>query len=115
MAADGGSAGLPSGTGSKSINMGVSMTGMTWCKITLKAPGFKDFEGYSFATGSFQYCFPASGEAINTTKFFRVKDTSGTVVYEGTHTGFSGNNLMFNITTNTISPTMPTVLYEWGN
>ena len=114
MAADGGGASLPSGTGSKSINMGVSMSGVTWCKVTLKSPLYKDFEGYSFANGSYQYSYSAPGETLNTTKFFRVRDNSGAIVYEGTHTGFSGNNLVFNVTTNTIS-TMPSALFEWGS
>jgi len=115
MASDGGSASLPSGTGSKSINMGVSMTGMTWCRVTLKSPFYKDFIGYSYGTGAYQNSYSAPNEALNTTKFFRIKDTSGAIVYEGTHTGFSGNNLVFNITTNTISPSMPAAFFEWGN
>lgn len=113
MAADGGNGSLPSGTGAnKQINMGVSMSGMTWIKIHLRASGYKDFDGFSFAGAAYQYCFPAPGETMNVTKALKVKDSSGTVVIEGTHTGFSGNNVIFNLTTNTAQPDM---LFEWGN
>jgi len=113
MAADGGSGGFTAGTGAKSINVGVATSGFTWVKIHLRNTSYKDFDGFSFVGGSFQYSFPAPGENMNTTKAIRIKDTSGTVVIEGTHTGFSGNNINFNLTTNVASP--PTMLFEWGN
>jgi len=115
MAADGGSGSIPTGTGSKSINTGVSLAGMTWCKVTLQKTGYKDFKGYSFVTGAYQYCYPAPGENLNSSKFFQIKDSSGTIVVEGTHTGFSGNNLVFNLTTNTLGAPLSSALFEWGN
>lgn len=115
MALDGGTAGLASGTGTKTVNMGVSMTGMTWLKACFQNPSYKDFKGFSYSGTSYQYAFSAPGETVTANKFFRIKDTSGTVVLEGTFTGFTSTGFNFNITTNTIGSILNGILFEWGN
>ena len=109
MARDIGNAGLGTGTGAKSINIGMTATYM---HIVIKGSGLKSFEGW--IRNGLQYCFPADGEAMVTNKALKVKDTSGTVVLEGTFTSFSGNNVNFNLTTNSLG-TAPDMLLVFGN
>jgi len=107
MARDIGNINFPTGTGMKSLNIGMLATYM---HIVIKAPGIKDFEGW--IRNGLQYCYPAPNELMNTSKAIKVKDTSGTVVLEGTFTSFSGTNVNFNLTTNTAQPDM---LLIFGN
>ena len=107
MARDIGNASFTAGTGSKSINIGMTATYM---HIVIKGSGIKTFEGW--IRNGYQYCFPADGEGVETTKALKVKNTSGTVILEGTWTSFSGNNVNFNLTTNSAPPDM---LLIFGN
>ena len=108
MARDIGNASLGLGTGSKSINIGMLATYM---QIVVKGPGLKSFQGW--IRNGLQYCYPADGESLNTTRAIKVKDTSGTVVLEATFTSFSGTNVNFNVLTNT--GTAPDMLLIFGN
>ena len=107
MARNIGTANFPSGTGAKALNIGMTAT---WMQLVFSGSGIKNSTGW--IENSDQYCIPAEGDsAVN--KAIRVKNTSGTVVYEGTWTSFSGNNVNFNITTNTLGT--PAVLLIFGN
>jgi hypothetical protein len=111
MAIDGGNGSLPTGTGAnKQINVGVSLAGVTCVKVHLRNSSYKDFDGYSFSGGAYQYGQTA-GINMDVGKFFKVRNNSGTTVIEGTFTGVSGTNLVFNLTANVASP--PDMLFEW--
>ena len=111
MALDGGNASLPTGTGTnKQINMGVSLTGLTSLKVHLRNSSYKDFDGYSFSGTTYQYG-QTTGTNMDVGKFFKVRNSAGTTVIEGTFTGVSGNNLIFNLTANVATP--PDMLFEW--
>ena len=109
MARDIGNGGFTAGTGAKSINIGMTASYM---QIVIKGSGLKSFQGW--IRNGLQYCFPADGEAMDTTKAIKVKNTSGTVVLEATFTSFSGNNVNFNVTTNSLTPA-PDMLLIFGN
>jgi len=111
MAYDGGSATFPTGTGAKSTNLGI--TGCTWIKFRIQGPGYLPYYGYAFASGSYQYNYSDATSALDNTKAIKVRNTAGTVVIEGTVTGFSGTNVNFNFTTNVASP--PIMMVEYGN
>ena len=83
-----GTASFSSGTGSKSINLGVS--GSTWIEIYFQGANVKQSHG--FCDGAFQYVYSDPAGAITNYKCIQVRDTSGTVILEGTWTSFSGNN-----------------------
>jgi len=108
MARDIGNASL-TGTGAKSINIGMLATYM---QIKVKGVGLKSFEGW--IRNGLQYCYPADGEAMSTSRAIKVKDTSGAVVLEATFTSFSGTNVNFNVITNTLG-TPPDMLLIFGN
>jgi len=115
MALDGGNANIGVGTGAKSINMGVSLTSMTWLKAYYQNTGYKSFRGFSYTGTTYQYCFPDGDTTpFVVGKFIQIRNSSGTIVIEGTFTGFSGNNITLNITTNTSASPL-SVLFEWGN
>ena len=97
-----------SGIGNDTFNIGMTAT---WANIYFKFSGIKSMQG--FIAGGNQVCYPADGESAVLGKAFRVKDTSGTVVFEGTWTNFSGNNVTFNKTTNTLGT--PRAILEFGN
>lgn len=97
MATDCGPATITSGTGTKTIAIGMTAT---WLDIVIQGPGLKRSLGYIH--GGYQYAF--SDDTVNTpaSKAIQVKNTAGTVVLEGTWTSFTGSNVVFNITTNTL-------------
>ena len=104
-----GTATFTSGTGSKSINSGIS--GNTWFIVEFRGAGIQPSVGYYF--GGSQFCYPGLNDSVVTGKAIQVKDTSGTIILEGTTTGISGNNLNFNITT--APGTMPGMLIRFGS
>lgn len=106
MARDVGTATLASGTGTKTINIGRLATDM---HIIFKAPGIMPSEGY--IAGGYQYSF-SDAAALSDTKAIKVRNTSGTVVLEGTWTSFTGTHVNFNITTQT--GTVPQMLLDFG-
>lgn len=107
MARDVGTVTLTSGTGSKTVNIGRNATDM---RIVIKGSGINPSEGY--IAGGFQYAFYDQNQTADVTKAIRVRNTSGTTIFEGTWTSFSGNNVNFNITTQ--SGTVPQMLLDFG-
>jgi len=111
MALDGGSANFPTGTGAKSMDLGV--TGSTWVKFRIQASGYTPYEGFAYAGGTYEYNYSDTTSVLDTTKAIKVRNSAGTVVIEGTVTSFTGTNVNLNLTSNVASP--PTMLMEWGN
>ena len=108
MASNIGTATFTSGTGAKSFNIGVS--GTTWMELEFGNSAYKHSRGFIY--GGNQYSFSdESSPAV--TKALQIKDNSGTVVFEGTWTNFTGTNVNFNVTTNTLGT--PTVLLKFGS
>lgn len=105
MARDVGTATFPPSTGSKSVNIGRLATDMV---ITFKGPNILPAELH--IAGGYQYGF--SDNASTALTKLQVKNTSGTVILEGTWTSFSGTNVNFNITTQTGS--VPQMLLDFG-
>jgi len=95
-------------TGVKSTNIGMTAT---WIRLDFRNSGTKPSIGYVY--GSNQYSLP-DDTTITSTKAIQVKDTSGTVILEGTWTSFSGTNVNFNVTTNTSGSNLSCLL-SFGN
>ena len=100
--------------GLASFNSGASQTltlpfTPTWMRITVRTTGYKPFTAY--IDNGDQYCYgdDTSG-AVN--KAIKIRNTAGTVIQEGTWTGFPTNAASFTLTTNTAQPQM---LLEFGN
>lgn len=109
MASNCGTFALSTGTGSKSFNIGMTAN---WMQIEIRGSGLRPMKGYVY--GGDQYCYSNDTTATPTNKAFRVENTSGAVVLEGTWTSFSGNNVNFNFTTNTLGSSQPTFI-AFGN
>lgn len=112
MSYTGGTASFTAGTGAKSINIGSS--GYTWIELIVNQPGYKPYNGFVFTSTSFQGNYSDdSTSGMDTTKAVKIRNSSGTVVIEGTFTSFSGTNVNFNLTSNVASP--PQMLIKFGN
>lgn len=105
MARDVGTATFPGGVGVKTLNLGLPVKDMA---LIFKGPNILPAE-YHIANG-YQYGFSDNSSIAGTT--LRVKNLSGTVILEGTWTSFTGNNAIFNITTQT--GTVPQMLVDLG-
>jgi len=81
----------------------------TWMRLTSKVSGFKPFQGFIDNGDQYSYSDDTSG-AVN--KAIRIRNTSGTVVLEGTWVSFTTNSVTFNLTVFTSSPQL---LLEFGN
>lgn len=108
MAVNGGPATFTGGTGVKSIAIGMTPT---WMEIEFGSSSIRHSTGYIY--GGNQYSYPDYNSSLTSGKAIQVKDNSGTVILEGTWTGFSSNNANFNITT--APATMPQMLLKFGN
>lgn len=97
------------GTGTKTIATGIS--GNTWAVAEFRGSGIQPSVGYFY--GGNQFSYPGESDSAVNGKMIQVKDTSGTVILEGTTTGVSGSNLGFNITT--APSTMPQMLLRFGS
>ena len=106
MAQNVGPVDFASGTGVNTFNIGQTAT---WMQIYFQSSGNKPSKGFIY--GGSQYCYSDDANPVN--KAIQVKNTSGTVVFEGTFTSFSCNNVNFNITTNTLGT--PRALLVFGN
>jgi len=109
MASNCGPFGISTGIGTKTINIGMTAI---WMQIDIRGPGLKPMKGIMY--GGDQYCYSNDTVATAYNKAIRVENTSGTVVLEGTWTSFTGNNVVFNITTNTLGSSQST-LAAFGN
>ena len=108
MANNCGTATFPPGTGSKTVTIGMVPT---WMEIHFKGSGIKESDGYIY--GGNQYCFSDPSSTSTLSKAIQVRDSSGTIILEGTWTGFSSNQANFNLTTVPASP--PQMLLVFGN
>ena len=106
MAQNVGPVDFSTGTGNNIFNIGMTAT---WMQIYFQSSGNKQSKGFIY--GGAQYCYSDDANPVN--KAIQVKNSSGTVVFEGTWTSFSGNNVTFNITTNTLGT--PRALLVFGN
>lgn len=104
------------GTGTKTIAIGLAAT---WAviKVGAKSGGdtyFRSSDGIYESGTQFVTCVTNSltEEPVNG-KIIRLKDSSGTVVMEGSMS-ISGSNIVFNLTTNSL-PTTPQILIWAGN
>jgi len=109
MASNCGTFGISPGTGTKSINIGMLAN---WMQIEIRASGNKPAKGYIY--GGDQYCYSDDTTATPVNKAIQFKNSSGTVVLEGNWTSFSGNNVNFNITTNSFASSV-TIFAAFGN
>jgi len=109
MATDCGPGTITAGTGSKTISIGMTAT---WLDLIIQGTGLKKSTG--FIHGGFQYAFSDDTTMTPVSKAIQVKNTSGTVVLEGTWTSFTGTNVIFNITTNTLGASQ-NVMLIFGN
>ena len=109
MASNCGPIGFTAGvTGSKTTNIGMTAN---WLRLEFRGTGLQPSTGVVY--GGDQYALSDSTSSpVN--KHIQVKNTSGTVVLEGTWTSFTGNNVVWNITTNTL-PSNLSVLATFGN
>lgn len=105
MARDIGTATFTPSTGVKSVNIGVRATDMI---IIFKGPGILPAEFH--IAGGYQYGYSDDSTVANT--FLRVKNTSGSVILEGTWTSFGATHANFNITTQI--GTVPQMLMNIG-
>jgi hypothetical protein len=108
MAVDTGTASFTSGTGTKTINIGMAAT---WMEVYFFGSGIKPSHG--FIAGGTQYVSSDPNSSLTTGKAIQVRNTSGTIILEGTWTSFASNNVNFNITT--APATMPQMLLNFGN
>ena len=109
MAVSAGTVTLSSGTGAKSVNIGMIPT---WFNIEFSGSGIKYSKGYIYNTA--QWVRPDIDSSIIPSKVIQVKDTTGTIVLEGTFTSYSGGTqINFNITTQT--GTVPQAFLSFGN
>jgi len=107
MANNTGTADFTSGTGVKTFSIGMTPT---WMQLFIHASGCKPTQGFIY--GGNQYSL--SDETSNpVAKALQVKDTSGTIVFEGTWTSFASSQVNFNVTTNTLGT--PRILMVFGN
>lgn len=98
----------PGSTGTKTTNIGMTAN---WMRLEFRGSGLQPSTGIAY--GGDQYSLPDSTTSpVN--KHIQVKNTAGTVVLEGTWTSFTGNNVVWNITTNTLS-TAISGLASFGN
>jgi len=81
----------------------------TWMRLTARTTGIKPFTGYIDNGDQYSFGDDTSG-AVN--KAIKIRNTSGTVVMEGTWVSFTTNAVTFNLTTFT---TVPQMLLEFGN
>lgn len=108
MSSNTGTATFTTGTGTKSIVVGILPT---WCEVEFG--GSNILHSHGFIYGTSQFVYPDPNSSITNGKVIQVKDTTGTVILEGTWTGFSGTQINFNITT--APTTMPQMLLTFGN
>lgn len=97
------------GTGTGTQTFGIGMT-PTWFTIKFRGSSIKPSEGQFYGFNQYCYSDESSGPVA---KLIQVKNNSGTVVFEGTLSSFSSNNVNFNITINTLGT--PTALIAFGN
>ena len=107
MASNTGTASFPAGTGVKSINVGMLPN---WMQIDFGGSGIKHSRGFIYGGNQYSYSDDTSSTV---TKAIQVKDTSGTIILEGTWTSFSTTYANFNITT--APATSPQMLLTFGN
>jgi len=108
MAQDVGQFSIPSGTtGNYDITVGITPT-----YSDLYWQGTSILQGHGHQRGSDAWCFSDTTNSP-TNKYIRVKNTSGTVILEGT-VSYVTNKFRFNITTNTMGSALP-VLAVFGN
>lgn len=108
MAVGQGLATFTGGTGTKTTSLGLTPT---WIEIQFGGSGI--LHSFGYASGGSQHCYPDANSSAVSGKAIQVKDTSGTVILEGTWVSFSGGNVTFNITT--APSTMPQMLLRFGN
>jgi len=108
VAIDAGTATFSSGTGSKTISLGFTPA---WIEIEFGGSTIKHSHGFVYS--GFQYVYPDNDSVITNSKCIQVKNTTGTVILEGTWTSFPTNQVVFNITTQTGS--VPQMLLKYGN
>jgi len=109
MASNCGPIGFTAGvTGTKTTTIGMTAN---WMRLEFRGSGLQPSTGVTY--GADQYALPDSTTSpVN--KMIQVKNTAGTVVLEGTWTSFTGNTVVWNITTNTLaSSVLP--LATFGN
>lgn len=109
MAVNVGTATFTSGTGSQTINFGI--TGILWADIDYTSSSTKPARGFIY--GGNQYTISDSAASPISGKALQIKDNSGTVVFEITYTSTSGTNITFNKTVNTLGT--PSILFRVGN
>lgn len=108
MAQNTGTATFPGGTGAKSLNIGMTAT---WMEIHFTGSTIKPSDGFVY--GGNQYALSDPNSTATSGTAIQVRNTSGTVILEGTWTNFSGTQANFNITTQTGS--VPQMLLVFGN
>lgn len=108
MASDVGQVSFPPGvTGNLDFNVGFTANRSD---LIIKGANIQPAEGYQRGTDAWCFSDNSSGP-VN--RFFRVKNTSGTVVLEGTWVSYPTNKVRVNITTNTLTFSLPALLiYE---
>jgi len=106
MAADVGQFSIPT---SASGVFDISSLPFTPTKSDLYWQGASILPGHGHQRGSDAWCFSdTTSSTVN--KFIKVKNTSGTVILEGTWTSYPANKIRFNITTNTLTSSLPVLV-----
>ena len=109
MASDVGQLSFPGGlTGNLDFSVGITPT---YSDLIFKGPSILPAEGHQRGTDAWAF---SDDTTVPVNKFFRVKNTSGTVVLEGTWVSYPTGKIRVNITTNTLSGALP-ALAIFGN
>jgi len=108
MAVNQGTATFTGGTGTKSVAIGMTPI---WMEVEFGGTNIRHSWGSVY--GGNQYVYSDDVSSITSGKIIQVKDTSGTVILEGTFTSFTSGNAIFNVTTAPV--TMPQMLLRFGN
>lgn len=108
MASITGTATFSSGTGAKSVNIGMLAT---WVEFEFGGSTIRHSIGKVY--GGNQVCYPDDTSSAISGNAIEVKDNSGTVILRGTFTSFTGTHVNCNLTVQT--GTVPQMLITAGN